>query len=85
MELLPFIILFHFRYGAPPLPRLVPAGEMEAILELMTGQEVVRDVRKWYLKDENSCPPVYTLQPISTYIPEFLTTQGKQNSIQCFN
>ena len=45
-------------------------------MSLMAGQEVLEDVWKWYLKDENASPPVYVLQPISTHLPEFLTTQG---------
>ena len=64
------------RYGTPPLPRLVLADEMEPIMSLLKGQDVLEDVQKWYLKDENACPAVYTLQPISTYISEFLTAQG---------
>lgn len=41
--------------------------------ELQEG-ELKQLVATWYKKDWNGLPPVYNLQPISTYFPH---TQGK--------
>ena len=40
------------------------------------AQSVAEVIRSWYRKDENACPAVYVLQPISTHFKEFVTTTG---------
>ena len=77
------------RYSDPLLPRLVPVEEMDQLLPLVEkskatipsngtkAQSVAEVIRSWYRKDENACPAVYVLQPISSHFKEFVTTTGK--------
>ena len=57
------------RYGSAPLPRLVPAKEIEAIVNELEDEETKQLVMTWYKKDWNARPPVYVLQPISMFFP----------------
>ena len=57
-----FIILLGNRYGWRPLPLEIPAEENNAVFDLVPENEK-KLLDQWYLKDENSIPPVYTLQP----------------------
>ena len=89
MQHLNFHNYFKYRYGSPPLPRLVPVQEMDELLPLVEKSKAtvpangnnktksVADViRVWYRKDENACPAVYTLQPITVHFKDFVTTKG---------
>ena len=40
------------------------------------GDSTLELIGKWYRKDENSTPPMYVLQPISSEIPEFVNSSG---------
>ncbi len=57
-----FIILLGDRYGWRPLPLEIPADEYDAILDFVPESEK-NLLGQWYLKDENSIPLVYLLQP----------------------
>uniref|UniRef100_A0A1I8II55 WD_REPEATS_REGION domain-containing protein n=1 Tax=Macrostomum lignano TaxID=282301 RepID=A0A1I8II55_9PLAT len=55
-------------------PALVDAREFEAILEFHRARdspEAVASLSRWYLRDENSVPPVYVLQPVSSVLVHF--------------
>ena len=63
-----FIALLGDKYGWRPLPPSVEADEFEALLQL-TDQSDRELITRWYLRDDNSVPPCYSLQPISTQFP----------------
>ena len=63
-----FIALLGDKYGWRPLPPSVEADEFEALLQL-TDQSDRELITRWYLRDDNSVPPCYLLQPISTQFP----------------
>jgi hypothetical protein len=67
-----FIVLLGDRYGWRPLPAEIPAAEFDEILkraapderELLLWTDAQPDDKKgWYRRDDNSLPPVYSLQP----------------------
>ena len=63
-----FIAILGDKYGWRPLPPSVDAAEFESLLERI--DEADRElVTSWYLRDGNSVPPCYLLQPISTQFP----------------
>ena len=64
------------KYGDIPLPTLVPAQEFETIrlaLKSHKGRETrsASLLDKWYIRDDNSLPPVYVLQDVKANLPEF--------------
>ena len=63
-----FIAILGDKYGWRPLPPSVDAVEFEPLLERI--DEADRElVTSWYLRDDNSVPPCYLLQPISNQFP----------------
>ena len=63
-----FIALLGDKYGWRPLPPSVEADEFEALLQLIEQSD--RElITRWYLRDDNSVPPCYLLQPISRQFP----------------
>ncbi|XP_048831716.1 NACHT domain- and WD repeat-containing protein 1 [Brienomyrus brachyistius] len=59
-------------YGHRPIPRLIPENEFELLLAKMAqNEEGIRLLRQWFWKDDNSAPPTYVLQPISTHFPYY--------------
>ena len=63
-----FIALIGDKYGWRPLPPSVEADEFEALFQLI-DQSDRELITRWYLRDDNSVPPCYLLQPISTQFP----------------
>ena len=63
-----FIAILGDKYGWRPLPPSVDADEFDSLLQLIdqSDQELITS---WYLRDDNSVPPFYVLQPISTQFP----------------
>ncbi|XP_068176521.1 NACHT domain- and WD repeat-containing protein 1 [Antennarius striatus] len=60
------------RYGHRALPRLVPGKQFEALLSrLSKNPEGVKQLNRWFLKDNNAVPPAYVLQPITTHFPYY--------------
>ena len=64
------------KYGDIPLPTLIPAQEFETIrlaLKSHKGRETrsASLLDKWYIRDDNSLPPVYVLQDVKANLPEF--------------
>ena len=72
-----FVYLSFNRYGAPNLPRVVKAEELDSILQFVHDADVISLVQKWYKKDENAVPAEYILMPISSGMPEFLKVESK--------
>ncbi|KAM7011931.1 LOW QUALITY PROTEIN: NACHT domain- and WD repeat-containing protein 1 [Tautogolabrus adspersus] len=67
-----FIALLGNRYGHRALPRLIPENQFEALLsKLSKNPEGIKQLSRWFLKDNNAIPPVYVLQPITAHFPHF--------------
>lgn len=67
-----FKILLGNCYGHRPIPRLIPENEFELLLaKLAQNEEGIRFLSQWFWKDDNSVPPTYVLQPISTHFPYY--------------
>ncbi|XP_077984721.1 NACHT domain- and WD repeat-containing protein 1-like [Glandiceps talaboti] len=66
-----FITLLSHKYGQRPLLRIVDVTELDALLQGIVNDDIKKLVLHWYKKDENHIPPVYVLQPISTILPDF--------------
>ena len=64
-----FIAILGDKYGYRPLPPSVDAGEFEELLKFMDQSDDQLNITSWYLRDDNSVPPCYVLQPVSTQIP----------------
>ena len=71
-----FVFLSFNRYGWTPLPKTVPSEEFNIIVEGIADFSDSSLARKWYVEDANSVPPKYTLQSISSEIPEFTSNSG---------
>ena len=60
------------KYGYRPIPTLILATEFELLRECAKNvPEEVTLLDNWYKKDENTVPPVYILQPISSILTNF--------------
>ena len=60
------------KYGYRPIPTLIPAKELEMMREIIKDDRVdIELIDKWFKKDENTTPPVYVLQPITTVYANF--------------
>ncbi|KAF5909987.1 NACHT domain- and WD repeat-containing protein 1 [Clarias magur] len=65
-----FEALVGSQYGHRPIPRLISETEFELLLsKLSRDQEGLKVLKKWFIKDDNSVPPKYVLQPITTHYP----------------
>lgn len=64
------------QYGHRPIPRLISETEFELLLsKLSQDQEGLTVLKKWFVKDDNSVPPKYVLQPITTHYPHYNDTK----------
>ncbi|XP_078378424.1 NACHT domain- and WD repeat-containing protein 1-like [Oculina patagonica] len=63
-----FIAILGDRYGTRPLPSSIDADEFERLLEWIdqSDDELTKSIKFWYRRDDNTVPPCYLLQPIST-------------------
>lgn len=60
------------RYGHRALPRLMPEKQFEALMsKLSKNPEGIKQLNQWFLKDDNSVPPAYILQPITAHFPHY--------------
>ena len=64
-----FIAILGDKYGWRPLPPSVKADEFESLLQLIDRSGDLELITTWYLRDDNSVPPCYLLQPISSQFP----------------
>ncbi|KAL5479631.1 hypothetical protein EMCRGX_G023180 [Ephydatia muelleri] len=71
-----FLALLGDRYGYIPLLSTIPTEEFELFLTLADAHNVETSLlTMWYKLDSNANPPVYQLQPITTYFPDFTSTK----------
>ncbi|KAK6192030.1 hypothetical protein SNE40_003581 [Patella caerulea] len=68
-----FVTFLSHKYGYRYFPRQIDASELEIIKDNMKSEESKQLLNRWFKKDENSVPPIYILQPISSHIPSFLS------------
>ena len=59
------------KYGYRPLQPRVAVSEFERLLEAVESKEDCDLLKHWYWRDDNSVPPVYVLQPISSRLPRY--------------
>ena len=60
------------KYGYRPFPPNIPASLFDLLRDtLVSGSKPVDLLDEWFLLDENTLPPVYQLQPISSKLPYF--------------
>ena len=64
-----FIAILGDKYGWRPLPPSVKADEFESLLQLIDQSGDLELITTWYLRDDNSVPPCYLLQPLSSQFP----------------
>ncbi|XP_007240267.3 NACHT domain- and WD repeat-containing protein 1 [Astyanax mexicanus] len=71
-----FLALVGSQYGHRPIPRFISENEFELLLSKLSrkDQEGSMLLRQWFIKDSNSVPPKYVLQPISTHYPHYNDT-----------
>lgn len=59
------------KYGYRPLQPRVVASEFERLMKAVESNEDCDLLKHWYWRDDNSVPPVYVLQPISSRLPHY--------------
>lgn len=59
------------KYGYRPLQPRVAASEFEFLVKAVESNEDCDLLKHWYWRDNNSVPPVYVLQPISSRLPHY--------------
>ncbi|XP_040039870.2 NACHT domain- and WD repeat-containing protein 1 [Gasterosteus aculeatus] len=76
-----FIALLGNRYGHRTLPRVIPEKQFEVLLsKLSKSPDGVKQLNKWFLKDNNAVPPTYILQPITTHFPHYSDLRPESGS-----
>lgn len=69
------------RYGHRTLPRVIPEKQFEVLLsKLSKSPDGVKQLNKWFLKDNNAVPPTYILQPITTHFPHYSDLRPESGS-----
>uniref|UniRef100_A0A8B9LCS5 NACHT and WD repeat domain containing 1 n=1 Tax=Astyanax mexicanus TaxID=7994 RepID=A0A8B9LCS5_ASTMX len=71
-----FLALVGSQYGHRPIPRFISENEFELLLSKLSrkDQEGSMLLRQWFIKDSNSVPPKYVLQPIKARLLQLLCT-----------
>lgn len=59
------------KYGYRPLQPRIAASEFERLLKAVESNEDCDLLKYWYWRDDNSVPPVYVLQPISSRLAHY--------------
>ena len=57
-----FLLILGDRYGTSPLPPIIDAETFGTLRSRLTDDAARHVVDRWYLKDDNSVPPVFVLQ-----------------------
>ena len=73
-----FFLLLGQKYGYRPLPISMETDKFDHMLQGLTNLNMndgVKLLKKWYVKDLNSIPHTFILQPISSLLPNFLNTR----------
>ncbi|XP_041349253.1 NACHT domain- and WD repeat-containing protein 1-like [Gigantopelta aegis] len=66
-----FVTFLSHKYGYRSFPRLIPADEFQQLSDVIQSAETKEVIQKWFMRDDNSVPPTYVLQPISSLLPDF--------------
>uniref|UniRef100_UPI0037E90AD6 NACHT domain- and WD repeat-containing protein 1 n=1 Tax=Semicossyphus pulcher TaxID=241346 RepID=UPI0037E90AD6 len=78
-----FVALLGNRYGHRALPRLVPEKHFEALLsKLSKNPEGIKQLNRWFLKDNNAVPPTYVLQPITAHFPHYIDLRPESGRLR---
>lgn len=66
------------KYGYRPIPAFIEAQEFETLRRVLVedGEEDLSVLDLWYLKDANSVPPQYVLQPIDSILKNYDSLVG---------
>jgi len=76
-----YVQLFGQTYGPNVLPTLIPAHAFDDIMCVMEENEHIEEVvllTTWYHLDDNAVPPQYKLQPINTFIHDYLASDKQK-------
>ncbi|GFO35138.1 NACHT and WD repeat domain-containing protein 1, partial [Plakobranchus ocellatus] len=65
-----FVSLMSHKYGYRDFPRSIPAEEFDKLIAGVKDDEAKDMLLRWFQRDDNSDPPVYVLQPISSQLPD---------------
>ncbi|ESO97320.1 hypothetical protein LOTGIDRAFT_114992 [Lottia gigantea] len=75
-----FVTFLSHKYGYRDLQREIEAGEFEKLYDAARTDKVKNLLSRWFTRDDNSVPPTYILQPISSRIPEFISEVEDEKS-----
>ncbi len=67
-----YLFSYAQRYGYRPFPDRIPESEFALLLTHVSDASHKALLNKWFLADTNVMPTMYVLQPVSTYLPDFL-------------
>ncbi|XP_077862132.1 NACHT domain- and WD repeat-containing protein 1-like [Saccoglossus kowalevskii] len=67
-----FVTFLCQKYGYRPFPPKIPAAELDVMRKVLVSENrSVELLDTWFKRDDNSVPPVYILQPISSILVHF--------------
>eukprot|EP00794_Sanderia_malayensis_P011746 gene11746-12966_t len=66
-----FITFLGQKYGYRPFPPKIHHSEFEAMLSTIKKREDNDLLTKWFIKDDNLVPAMYTLQPVRSLLPNY--------------
>jgi hypothetical protein len=74
--ILPFVLMrvqtfLGQKYGYRPFPPKIPAAEFERLQSAVDNTDDIELLKLWFLRDDNTVPPEYLLQPITSVLPDF--------------
>ncbi|XP_054751872.2 NACHT domain- and WD repeat-containing protein 1-like [Lytechinus pictus] len=73
-----FLFILGQRYGYRPIPATIPASMYGILSEHVTNGDHINLLSSWYLRDDNTVPPVYVLQPIMEQVRKQWSTISDQ-------
>ncbi|XP_041349252.1 NACHT domain- and WD repeat-containing protein 1-like [Gigantopelta aegis] len=75
-----FVTFLSHKYGYRSFPRLIPADEFQKLTDVIQLAEAKEVIQKWFMRDDNAVPPTYVLQPISSLLPDFKSSDSDLRS-----
>ena len=64
------------KYGYRPFPPKIDALEFETILDGVDDEDDKKLLSDWFLRDDNSVPPVYYLTPVRSKLPHYANDEA---------